>query len=82
MTYEFISRNLAKLDSLLELELQEMTEFLKNRRSRLDNILELLEEVPEEAEEALANSQYELLLASRVLSRLLHDLPPYSSNKA
>jgi hypothetical protein len=81
MNIETITRNLAKLDALLELELQEMTQFLKSRKTRLDQILDALADTPEEAEDLLSNADYELLMVAKALTRLDTNLPPYVSNR-
>jgi hypothetical protein len=73
---------LLQLEQIIELELQEMRQFLPNRFVRLQNAINTLQTVDMSLDiEALEDNEYNALITSTFLAALLKDLPPYVSNK-
>jgi hypothetical protein len=73
---------LLQLEQIIELELQEMRQFLPNRFVRLQNAINTLQTVDMSLDiEALEDNEYNALITSAFLAALLKDLPPYVSNK-
>jgi hypothetical protein len=73
---------LLQLEQIIELELQEMRQFLPNRFVRLQNAINTLQTVDVSLDiEALEDNEYNTLITSNFLATLLKDLPPYVSNK-
>jgi hypothetical protein len=73
---------LLQLEQIIELELQEMKQFLPNRFVRLQNAINALQTLDASLNlEDLEDSEYNALITSIFLSSLLKDLPPYVSNK-
>jgi hypothetical protein len=74
---------LLQVEQIIELELQEMRQFLPNRFARLQNAISTVQAIymSEEDEEYLEDAEYEIVMTSQFLSGLLEDLPPYVSNK-
>jgi hypothetical protein len=73
---------LLQLEQIIELELQEMKQFLPNRFVRLQNTINTLQTMDMSLDlEDLEDSEYNALITSIFLATLLKDLPPYVSNK-
>jgi hypothetical protein len=77
-------KGLYQLEQILELELREMQQFLGNRFSRLNTVLEQIsysaDAEDENFETKLTDREYELYITSQLIVDLLRDLTPYVSN--
>lgn len=77
-----LTKGLIQLELILQLELQEMREYLKSRFKRTtDTLNDIHLTFDQELVEQLSDDELDLLGAANVLSKLLVDLPPYISNK-
>jgi hypothetical protein len=73
---------LLQVEQIIELELQEMRQFLPNRFARLQNAVSQVQTIDMFVEEeTMEDTEYETVMTSHFLSGLLEDLPPYVSNK-
>jgi hypothetical protein len=77
-----LTKGLIQLELILQLELQEMREYLKSRFKRTtDTLNDIHLTFDQELVEQLSDDELDLLGTANVLSKLLVDLPPYISNK-
>ena len=77
-----LTKGLIQLELILQLELQEMREYLKNRFKRTtDTLNDIHLAFDQELVDQLSYDELDLLGTANVLSKLLVDLPPYVSNK-
>ncbi len=77
-----LTKGLIQLELVLQLELQEMREYLKNRFKRTtDTLNDIHLAFDQELVDQLSDDELDLLGTANVLSKLLVDLPPYVSNK-
>lgn len=77
-----LTKGLIQLELILQLELQEMREYLKNRFKRTtDTLNDIHLAFDQELVDELSDDELDLLGTANVLSKLLVDLPPYISNK-
>lgn len=77
-----LTKGLIQLELILQLELQEMREYLKNRFKRTtDTLNDIHLAFDQELVDKLSDDELDLLGTANVLSKLLVDLPPYISNK-
>lgn len=77
-----LTKGLIQLELILQLELQEMREYLKNRFKRTtDTLNDIHLTFDQELVEQLSDDELDLLGTANVLSKLLVNLPPYISNK-
>lgn len=77
-----LTKGLIQLELILQLELQEMREYLKNRFKRTtDTLNDIHLAFDPELVDKLSDDELDLLGTANVLSKLLVDLPPYISNK-
>ena len=77
-----LTKGLIQLELILQLELQEMREYLKSRFKRTtDTLNDIHLTFNQELVEQLSDDEVDLLGTANVLSKLLVDLPPYISNK-
>lgn len=77
-----LTKGLIQLELILQLELQEMREYLKSRFKRTtDTLNDIHLTFDQELVDQLSDDELDLLGTANVLSKLLVDLPPYISNK-
>ena len=77
-----LTKGLIQLELILQLELQEMREYLKSRFKRTTETLNDIHlTFDQELVDQLSDDELDLLGTANVLSKLLVDLPPYISNK-
>lgn len=77
-----LTKGLIQLELILQLELQEMREYLKSRFKRTtDTLNDIHLAFDQELVDQLSDDELDLLGTANVLSKLLVDLPPYISNK-
>ena len=70
------------LEMILELELQEMKEYLGNRFSRIKQNIQLIRDNEPLEVDNMTDDQYEMYMVCQVLDRLIDNLKPYVSNRA
>ena len=70
------------LEMILELELQEMKEYLGNRFSRIKQNIQLIRDNEPLEVDSMTDDQYEMYMVCQVLDRLIDNLKPYVSNKS
>ena len=70
------------LEMILELELQEMKEYLGNRFSRIKQNIQLIRDNEPLEVDNMTDEQYEMYMVCQVLDRLIDNLKPYVSNRA
>lgn len=77
-----LTKGLIQLELILQLELQEMREYLKSRFKRTtDTLNDIHLTFDQELVDQLSDDELDLLGTANVLSKLLVDLPQYISNK-
>ena len=77
-----LTKGLIQLELILQLELQEMREYLKSRFKRTtDTLNDIHLAFEQDLVDQLSDDELDLLGTANVLSKLLVDLPPYVSNK-
>lgn len=77
-----LTKGLIQLELILQLELQEMREYLKSRFKRTtDTLNDIHLTFDQELVDQLSDDELDLIGTANVLSKLLVDLPPYISNK-
>lgn len=77
-----LTKGLIQLELILQLELQEMREYLKNRFKRTtDTLNDVHLAFDQDLVDHLSDDELDLLGTANVLSKLITDLPPYVSNK-
>ena len=70
------------LEMILELELQEMKEYLGNRFSRIKQNIQLIRDNEPLEVDNMTDEKYEMYMVCQVLDRLIDNLKPYVSNRA